>query len=182
MEDRLEPEDPIQITRDGVTRGFGHSLVCSGYLVEEGKVLLVHHNVFDKWVPPGGHIEAGDTFSAAAAREVFEETGFEVEILSATPLLISDENATPLPGPFYVDLLGEGFNIPSITQYFYVRRKDRSQLISSQLGEVHDVRWFSAGELEAIPTFNQVRALSRYALQHHPDASQPRSPRSSGTS
>lgn len=164
------PVDPIQITRSGVTQGFGHALVCSGYLVEESRVLLVHHNKFDKWVPPGGHIEAGDTFSGAAAREVLEETGLEVEVISATPALIDDENATPLPGPFYVDLEGEGFAIPSITQFFWVRRINKSQTISAQLQEVHEVRWFDADEIESIPTFEQVRVLCRYALKHHPDA------------
>jgi 8-oxo-dGTP pyrophosphatase MutT (NUDIX family) len=158
------------MTHAGVTKGFGYALVCSGYLVEDGKVLLVHHNVFDKWVPPGGHIEAGDTFNEAAAREVLEETGLEVEVLSATPFLLDDENTTPLPGPFYVDLLGEGFKIPAITQYFYVRRKDRSQSISPQLEEVHAVRWFDIDEIETIATFEEVRVLCRYALKKHPDA------------
>jgi 8-oxo-dGTP diphosphatase len=162
--------DPIQVTRSGVTRGFGHALVCSGYLVEDGKVLLVHHNRFEKWVPPGGHVEAGDTFSGAAAREVLEETGLYVEVLSATPALIDDDNATPLPGPFYVDLEGEGFPIPSITQFFWVRRLDTTQDISPQFQEVHDVRWFDATEIESMPTFEQVRVLCRYALTHHPDA------------
>ncbi len=166
----MQDTDPIQITRGGVTRGFGHALVCSGYLVENGKVLLVHHNKFDKWVPPGGHLEAGDTFSSAAAREVLEETGLEVEVLSATPFLVDDHNATPLPGPFYVDVLGEGFAIPSITQYFYVRRVNPEQFIAKQAAEVHDVRWFDAAEIETVPTFDQVRALCRYALEHHPDA------------
>jgi 8-oxo-dGTP pyrophosphatase MutT (NUDIX family) len=170
MEVMQEQPDPIQVTRSGVTKGFGHALVCSGYLVEDGKVLLVHHNVFNKWVPPGGHIEAGDTFSDAAAREVLEETGLDVEVLSTTPSLIDDDNATPLPGPFYVDMLTEGFKIPPITQYFYVRRKDRSQEISTQIEEVHEVRWFTAEEIETIPTFEQVRVLCRYALENHPDA------------
>ena len=144
--------------------------MCSGYLVEDGRVLLVHHNRFDKWVPPGGHIEAGDTFSGAAAREVLEETGLDVEVISATPALIDDDNATPLPGPFYVDLEGEGFPIPSITQFFWVRRKDRAQEITAQSQEVHDVRWFTAEEVETMQSFEQVRVLCRYALKNHPDA------------
>ena len=170
MQELQDKADPIQITRDGVTSGFGHALICSGYLVEDGRVLLVHHNVFDKWVPPGGHVEAGDTFSGTAAREFREETGLDVEVLSATPALLHDQNATPLPGPFYVDMLEEGFAIPPITQYFYVRRSDRSQSISRQLEEVHDVRWFSAKEIDTLRTFEQVRVLCRYALANHPDA------------
>ena len=165
-----EIPDPIQITRSGVTRGFGHALVCSGYLVEDGKVLLVHHRGFDKWVPPGGHIEAGDTFHEAAAREVREETGLDVEVLSATPSLLNDDNATALPGPFYVDLEREGFRIPAIVQFFFVRRMNRDAPVSAQLAEVHDVAWFDLNEIERIPTFEQVRVLSRYALRHHPDA------------
>ena len=168
--DMSETPDPIQITRQGVTKGFGFSLVCSGYLVEDGKVLLVHHRGFDKWVPPGGHIEAGDTFSDTVAREVFEETGLEVEVLSTTPALLDDDNATPLPGPFYVDLEREGFRFPSITQFFYVRRKDRSSSVLAQVEEVFDVRWFDASELASIPTFEQVRTVALFAIENHPDA------------
>lgn len=162
--------DPIQVTRAGVTRGFGHSLVCSGYLVEDSRVLLVHHRGFDKWVPPGGHIEAGETFHEVAEREFEEETGLSVQALSATPALIDDANATPLPGPFYVDLEREGFRIPSITQFFYMRRRDQDREIVAQLSEVADVAWFSAEELDDLPTFEQVRVLCRYALVNHPDA------------
>ncbi|WP_169583347.1 MULTISPECIES: NUDIX hydrolase [Microbacterium] len=161
--------DPIQITRGGVARGLGYALVCSGYLVEDDKVLLVHHRGFDKWVPPGGHIEAGDMFHETAAREVKEETGLDVEVLSATPSLLNDDNATALPGPFYVDVEREGFHIPAIVQFYFVRRVDREAPISAQLSEVHEVGWFDAAQIEQIPTFEQVRMLSRYALEHHPD-------------
>lgn len=161
--------DPIQVTRAGRTSGLGHALVCSGYLVEDGKVLLVHHNRFDKWVPPGGHIESGDTFANAARREFLEETGLEVEVLSTGPRLVSDANATPEPCPFYVDIEREGFAIPALVQFFYVRRTGSSRL-TPQLSEVHDAKWFDADELASLPTFEQVRATAAWAIEHHPDS------------
>jgi len=133
-------------------------------------VLLVHHRGFDKWVPPGGHLEPGETFHEAAVREFKEETGLDVEAISATPILLNDDNATALPGPFYVDLEREGFRFPAITQFFYVRRQDRSTQLRAQLEEVHEVAWFDAHDVESMRTFEQVRAICRYALQNHPDA------------
>lgn len=45
------------------------------------KVLLIHHNIFRRWLQPGGHLEAGDTsLLGAALRECLEETG-----VAATP-------------------------------------------------------------------------------------------------
>ena len=43
-------------------------LIASGYLVAGERVLLVHHRHFDKWVPPGGHVQPGGTFAGAAER------------------------------------------------------------------------------------------------------------------
>ena len=55
----------------------GH-FTASGFVVspDEGSLLLIHHEKLDRWLQPGGHIEAGDaTVEAAVRREVFEETG-----------------------------------------------------------------------------------------------------------
>lgn len=166
----------ILIQDDETTRDAGVVYICAGYLVEQGRVLLVHHNRFDKWVPPGGHIEPGETFAQTAAREFKEETGLLVRVLSSQPAEIhpSDHNATPEPVPFYVDLEREGFRIPAIAQYYFVQRQDGSigQELRAQPEEVYDAAWFTPAELDELPTFGQVRSLARFALRNYPDPAQ----------
>ena len=48
---------------------------------KEGKIFLAKsHKWFDKYTLPGGHIEVGETMKEAAAREVKEEVGLDVEV------------------------------------------------------------------------------------------------------
>jgi 8-oxo-dGTP diphosphatase len=43
-------------------------------------VLLVHRDSFDDWALPKGKVKRGETDSAAALREVAEETGLDTEL------------------------------------------------------------------------------------------------------
>ncbi len=51
--------------------------------LERGKprYLLIHRPAYDDWTLPKGKLERGETHSAAALREVKEETGLTCEIL-----------------------------------------------------------------------------------------------------
>ena len=43
----------------------------------EKRVLLIFHKRLQKWLPPGGEMNPGETPLECAARELREETGFE---------------------------------------------------------------------------------------------------------
>ena len=71
----------------------GRIIVAAGAVVRdpEGRVLLVRHRPEregfwkGKWICPGGRLELGETIDEAAKREVMEETGLEIKIVSWLP-------------------------------------------------------------------------------------------------
>ena len=69
MSDRTYPDRPYV--------GVG------GVIVHEGRVVLVkrrYEPLAGQWSIPGGAVEIGETLEACVAREMLEETGFEVEV------------------------------------------------------------------------------------------------------
>ena len=152
---------------------LGFVYACSGYLVENGKVLLVHHNGWNKWVPPGGHLEPGDSFARTAEREFEEETGLKVKAVSSQPNINpGDKMAVVEPVPFYIDVEFDFEPNPGIVQFYWVRRTEASKnkAHKAQSAELHGIDWFSVEQLKNLPTFEQVRKVAAYALKHHPDA------------
>jgi 8-oxo-dGTP diphosphatase len=54
-----------------------------GVIVESGQVVLIkrkYEPLAGQWSLPGGTLELGETLEAAVAREMFEETGLQVEV------------------------------------------------------------------------------------------------------
>jgi len=142
---------------------------ASGYLVKDGKVLLVHHTKFDKWVPPGGHTEVDETPDQTAEREFFEETSMQVKAIPAAPTAFAgDSNATPIPLPFHMGLEREGFDVPHIGCFYYMKQIDPSAQPKHQESEAFAIGWFGLGDLASLKTFDQVKALAAYAIKHYP--------------
>lgn len=142
---------------------------ASGYLVKDDKVLLAHHVKFDKWVPPGGHIEDGETPAETVSREFVEETGMIVEVLPALPpAFAGDHNATPIPLPFHMDLEVEGFDVPHIGYFYFVKDTGETSEATHKELELFDLQWFSKDELIDLKTFEQVRALAKFAIDNYP--------------
>jgi 8-oxo-dGTP pyrophosphatase MutT (NUDIX family) len=60
-----------------LTRGEGNENHVNVFFLpydrDAGKIYLGHHKKADDWIPPGGHIEPGETPTAAVLREFQEE-------------------------------------------------------------------------------------------------------------
>jgi 8-oxo-dGTP pyrophosphatase MutT (NUDIX family) len=53
---------------------------AGGVVVREGRVLVVHRPRYDDWSLPKGKLKLGESWEAAALREVEEETGLRCEL------------------------------------------------------------------------------------------------------
>jgi 8-oxo-dGTP diphosphatase len=62
-------------TRENGLPYGAHSIVYRG----SGELLLVRHDAVDMWVLPGGEVDGGESFRAAARRELGEEAGVDAE-------------------------------------------------------------------------------------------------------
>ncbi len=121
--------------------------VATGYVVRDGKTLLLYHKKLQMWLPPGGHIDEGELPEEAVLREIKEETGLDVEIIS--PKRAPDQRES---GVLYLHLPShvQLEDIPNHPQHidliYFCRAKAGAEAISA---EHEDMRWHSAAELKS---------------------------------
>lgn len=120
-----------------------YDFVVVVFIVNDGRVLLVNHPRYTKWIPVGGHIELDEDPDIALYREVKEETGLEVEILSHKPQTVSPDTKF-LFIPNGLSVHGANYPHKHIGLTYYARTKTPSFKISN---EHTDMRWFTPTEL-----------------------------------
>lgn len=77
------------------------------FVVDAGRVLLLHHRALRRWLPPGGHIEAGELPDEAARREVREETGLIVDLPPARASMVAGgPRSLPMPVGLQLERIG----------------------------------------------------------------------------
>lgn len=133
--------------RPGATLGAEVRLACSvAVLDDEGRVLLQKRTDGDWWGLPGGRLDPGDTFTAAAKREVREETGLEVELIRLVGAYTDPDVCTVYP---------DG-NRAQIAVLHFAARPVGGRLIEGN-EETAELRWFRPDELppNLIPTHRQ---------------------------
>lgn len=121
-----------------------YDFVVSAFIVHKGRVLLVHHKSYDKWLPIGGHVELNEDPEEALYREIREECGLKVKILSTKPPIAHD-GVKPILTPSYVDahpIRGKHRHIAFV--YFGRSNSPDARLHEN---EHRAFRWFSRSEL-----------------------------------
>lgn len=126
---------------------------------EPRKFLLVHHKKFDKWMPPGGHIEKMENPVEAAVREVEEESGIDIKPFLEKVKSI-DDRAKSLPLPKFIleeKIDAHGRQPKHYHLDFVYVIEVPLQDIRRQEKESHDIGWFTVEETKDLPMFDNVR-------------------------
>lgn len=123
--------------------------VVTAYVVDEGKVLLIHHKKHNLWLPPGGHIEVNETPDDALRRELREEVGIEFEFLQRNDLPKEGNIREQLALPFYVNVHSVGDH--DHCSLFYVVRALNPEAVEANLRELKAFEWFSEQALKTDP-------------------------------
>ena len=89
-------ETPYPFARHQFAPGHITATACVLHPAEPA-VLLVHHRRLDRWLLPGGHVEADrdTTIAGSARREAVEETGVLIDSSSAPVLVGLDVHGIP---------------------------------------------------------------------------------------
>ena len=122
------------------------------YLFEQNKTLLLFHPKHNRWLPPGGHLEANETPPEGARREVLEETGYEIRFLSDEHLWIDEWNSKSIERP-YLCLLE---NIPARGESPAHQHIDFIFLAVPIGGKQLDGKWMTLEEVERLVTHEEI--------------------------
>lgn len=141
-----------------------YDFVVSVFIVHNDKVLLVNHPKYNKWIPMGGHIELNEDTDSALFREIQEETGLDVEILSDKPKLKIDDTKF-MYTPNFVDVHFANPPHKHIALIYFARSKNNKHIISNEHSDIH---WLSVSDFNK-PEYGLTESIKFYcqeALDH----------------
>lgn len=115
------------------------------YIVYKDKVLLRKHDKAHKWLGVGGHVELDENPVQTAVREVKEEVGLDVAIVSPRPIPNYQETYTQVIPPWYVrqDPVSETH---THIDFIYFATTENDNVIPEKPED--EWRWFTLLDLE----------------------------------
>jgi 8-oxo-dGTP diphosphatase len=138
-------------------------LTVAGYIFHEDKLLLIHHNKLNKWLPVGGHIDENEVPDDALAREIKEETNLDVKIFHdlGVPKEGNIVRATETPFHTNVHSVGDHNHYCS----FYVCKALNPETLQVN-EELKGFKWVTKSELEddSIPSDVKNQALKAFGI------------------
>src|SRR5215207_8539040 len=141
-----------------LTRDF----TATTFVVHEDRTLLLHHRKLAMWLPPGGHIDPHELPDQAALREVREESGLEVELLTQSYVL---GHVRVLPQPYCV-LLEDISPGHQHIDLIYFARVSGGTLAHAER-EARAARWYSWEDLADSEIAEDIRELGRRAIESY---------------
>lgn len=138
-----------------VTRDF----TATTFVVQDGRTLLLRHRKLGLWLPPGGHIDPDELPDDAARREVREESGLEVELITHRSRL---GDVPVLSNPECILLEDISDDHQHIDLIYFARVTGGTLSVSETEADGH--RWCTADDLEAADINEDIRRLGQQAI------------------
>lgn len=134
------------------------------FVVEKGRILLIHHRNLNKWLPLGGHIELEEDPEAAALREAREESGLDVELIGERPPT-TGPGTRALIAPRFLDIHRINDTHEHIGLIYWARPRRGSLTLAES--EHHDIRWCTSSELDSLqpPMSDAVKWYCRKSIE-----------------
>lgn len=139
-----------------ITRDF----TATTFVVQDGRTLLLRHKKLDAWFPPGGHIDQDELPDDAARREVLEESGLEVELITGRSAL---GNVGVISQPECILLEDISDTHQHIDLIYFARVIGGHLSVSETEADGH--RWCSPDDLASDEIHEDIRALGRRAIE-----------------
>lgn len=149
---------------------------ATGFVVHQGRTLLLWHRRLQAWVPPGGHLKANEDPVQGVLREIEEEAGLRAEVIALNKRFPFDyPGQLPAPYTILVERSTEpGTPHEHIDFIYFCRSLDGDAVRPPSSDDV--LVWVSQAQLEsnepltvgsggpAVPVPEDVRALALEAL------------------
>ena len=144
-----------------ITRDF----TATAFVYWQGKTLLHKHKKLGLWLPCGGHIDPHELPDDAAIREVYEESGVDIDLLGERTLTIDEPKQLVRPRGIQLEFIQDGhehidliyFAKPVKTYQGFLRDDDPT------LG------WYSPRELEDMTLTDEIRAWTALVFKEMND-------------
>ena len=117
------------------------------FVVDENRVLLVHHRNLKKWLPLGGHIELDEDPEIAALREGKEESGLDLELIGERPPT-THPGVRALIAPRFMDIHRINETHEHIGLIYFARPVGGELKLAE--AEHHNIEWCTAEQLDEL--------------------------------
>jgi 8-oxo-dGTP pyrophosphatase MutT (NUDIX family) len=130
---------------------------------EQAEILMIKHKKLGVWLPPGGHIDENELPCDAVVREIYEETGVRVSVVTAAQEVSIPADSCELPLPMQILLEDiEGNGLHNHIDMIYLCRAEISTL-NPQESEIDGIGWFTLADVLKLDTFDNVRNSAQIA-------------------
>ena len=120
--------------------------VADVFIVNDGKVLLRKHDKYKMWLSVGGHIELDEDPNRAAIREVKEEVGLDVVLVSSIHAFSRPEEGQELIPPRFMNRHRINNNHEHISLVYFATTEN-TNIVQGTNEISEEIRWFTKAEL-----------------------------------